>query len=124
MLHHTSQTSEPRRSSKMCPHRIDLLPSSTALSSYNISKNGFLPAEQPLKCLPHNYYQSWERIVAELPYLIEHQLVRERVDRLPILSTSFLDSESEWQRVYSMLALIAQGYIWSGPEPSEVSQEH
>ena len=106
----------------MSPHRIDILPSPAALASYGISENGFLPPEQPLKCLPHDYYQQWERIVAELPNLIQNQLVRERVDRLPVLSTTFLNTEAEWQRAYSMLALVAQGYIWCGPEPSEVSQ--
>jgi indoleamine 2,3-dioxygenase len=106
----------------MCPHRIDVLPSSAALASYGISKNGFLPAEQPLQCLPHKYYQPWERIIAELPLLIKNQLIRQRIDQLPVLSTLLLESEAEWQRTYSMLALIAQGYIWSGPEPSEVSR--
>lgn len=104
----------------MSPHRIDTLPSPAALPSYGISKNGFLPARPPLARLSHDYYQPWERIIEVLPRLIETQTIREHVNRLPILDTCYLDSEAEWQRAYSMLAVLSQGYIWAGPEPSEV----
>jgi indoleamine 2,3-dioxygenase len=103
----------------MSPHKVEVLPCIGAMSSYGISKNGFLPAESPLSRLPHDYYEPWERIIEELPVLIERQEIRYHVDKLPVLSTSFLDTEAEWQRAYSMLALIAQGYVWAGPEPSE-----
>lgn len=106
--------------STMSPHKVELLPSIAAMPSYGISKNGFLPAETPLSRLPHRYYQPWECVIDELPTSIETQVIRQLVDQLPVLSTSFLSNEAEWQRAYSMLALIAQGYIWAGPEPSEV----
>ena len=105
----------------MSPHKIDVLPSPAALSSYGISKNGFLPEEAPLTRLPNVYYQPWESIMNELPTLIEEQQIRQRIDELPVLDTSYLDSEPEWQRAYSMLAVFTQGYVWTGPEPSEVS---
>lgn len=105
----------------MSPHKVEVLPSIGALSSYGISRNGFLPAEAPLVKLPHSYYEPWECIVAELPILIETQAIRSRVSEIPVLSTSQLTTEAEWQRAYTMLALIAQGYVWVGPEPSEVS---
>lgn len=44
-------------------------------------------------------------------------------DSTPILSTEHLASEAEWQRAYSLLAVVAQAYIWAGPEPEEVSQK-
>ena len=104
----------------MSPHRVEVLPSRAALSQYGISKNGFLPEEAPLQQLPQSYYQPWERIIEELPALIEKQEIRQKVDELPVLSTTQLSSEAEWQRACSVLALIAQGYIWTGPEPSQV----
>jgi indoleamine 2,3-dioxygenase len=104
----------------MSPHRIEVLPSIRAMPYYGISKNGFLPAGAPLIRLPHHHYQPWECIIEELPSLIELQTIRDRVDKLLVLTTSYLSTEAEWQRAYSMLALIAQGYIWTGPEPSEV----
>ena len=105
----------------MSPHKVEVLPSIGALSSYGISRNGFLPADAPLAKLPQSYYEPWESIVAELPTLIETQTIRGRVSAISVLSTSHLTTEAEWQRAYSMLALIAQGYVWAGPEPSEVS---
>lgn len=105
----------------MSPHKVNVLPSPEALSSYGISKNGFLPAEAPLSRLPHDYYQPWENIMKDLPVLIEEQQIRQRIDELPTLDTSLLGSEAEWQRAYSILALLTQGYVWTGPEPSEVS---
>ncbi|KXT01854.1 hypothetical protein AC578_2145 [Pseudocercospora eumusae] len=103
----------------MSPHKIHVLPSPAALPSYGISMNGFLPADYPLERLPHDYYQPWENVIKEIPTLIELQQIRQVVDEMPLLSTQFLASEAEWQRAYSMLAVIAQGYIWAGPEPSE-----
>lgn len=104
----------------MSPHKIEVLPSLAALPAYGISANGFLPAEPPLRKLPGGYYQPWETIVADLPNLIETQHIRERIDQLPVLTTSRLESEAEWQRAYSILAVMAQGYVWTGPEPSQV----
>jgi hypothetical protein len=105
----------------MSPHKIDLLPSPLALASYGISENGFLPAESPLRKLPHAFYEPWERLMDHLPALLRAGCVREEVDALPVLGTSRLDNEQELQRAYSMLAMIAQAYIWQGPKPSEVS---
>lgn len=105
----------------MSPHKIEVLPSAAALPSFGISKNGFLPASAPLTRLPNDCYQPWESIIEVLPTLIEAKQLRQRVDKLPTLDTQQLKTEAEWQRAYSMLAVIAQGYIWQGPEPSEVS---
>lgn len=105
----------------MSPHRINLIPSPSDLASYDISKNGFLPAETPLSRLPHHSYEPWERIIRELPILIEEKRIRQRVDELNVLETTHLTSGSEWRRAYSILTIIAQGYIWQGLDPSEVS---
>lgn len=108
-------------SSAMSPHKIDVLPSPASLPSYGISKNGFLPAEPPLARLPQKCYLAWELIMDELPSLIDSQQIRRRIDQLPLIKTDQLNTEAEWQRAYSILALLAQGYIWTGPDPSEVS---
>ncbi|KAK7184401.1 hypothetical protein DPSP01_011091 [Paraphaeosphaeria sporulosa] len=103
----------------MSPHKVEILPSRAALPQYGISKNGFLPEKAPLERLPQACYQPWEQIIIELPKLIEKQQIREKVDALPVIGTEQLSSEAEWQRACSILALIAQGYIWTGPEPSQ-----
>jgi len=105
----------------MSPHKIDVLPSPLALASYGISENGFQPADAPLRRLPHAFYEPWETVMDQLPLLLKAGCVRECVDALPVLGTFHLENEQELQRAYSMLAMIAQAYIWQGPKPSDVS---
>lgn len=106
----------------MSPHKLESLPSTAALPQYGISQNGFLPAEAPLTRLPYGEYEPWELIMDELPDLILQQQIRKRIDDLPVVDARFLQSGAEFRRAYSILAVMAQGYIWTGPEPSEVSQ--
>jgi indoleamine 2,3-dioxygenase len=86
-----------------------------------ISKNGFLPVKQPLKVLPDEYYQPWERIIAKLPVLLREKTIRNGIDNLEILRTVRLTTEAEWQRAYVILCFLSHGYIWGDDVPSEVS---
>lgn len=91
------------------------------LRSYGVSvTNGFLPEKAPLKTLPDTYYSPWESIVTILPTLIAECRVRAQIDALPVLDTSRLHSEPEWQRAYSILGFLTHAYIWGGDQPSEV----
>jgi len=92
------------------------------LEDYGVSfQKGFLPSEEPLKVLPSSYYQPWETIIQEIPKLIRTFELRQEVDRLPVLSTEYLETEREWQRAYVILCFMTHGYIWGGERPSEVS---
>jgi indoleamine 2,3-dioxygenase len=104
----------------MSPHKIEPTVSPKSLSSFGISENGFLPAEPPLEVLPQEYYQPWESVIRDVTALVQTQQIRKRIDELPVLKTSLLESEPEWQRAYLILTILAQGYIWQGPEPSQV----
>ncbi|KAK3380553.1 Indoleamine 2,3-dioxygenase [Lasiosphaeria ovina] len=89
-------------------------------AEYAISSNGFLPENAPLAELSDPYYGPWESLIAELPGSIENRTVRDKVDRLPLLSADHLSTVVEWRRAYVILAFIAHGYIWGGDMPSEV----
>ncbi|KAK0703944.1 Indoleamine 2,3-dioxygenase [Lasiosphaeria miniovina] len=89
-------------------------------AEYAISSNGFLPENAPLTELSDPYYGPWESLIAELPGSIENRTVRDKVDRLPVLSADHLSTVVEWRRAYVILAFIAHGYIWGGDMPSEV----
>lgn len=106
----------------MSPHKLNVLPSPAALPSYGISENGFLPAISPLVQLPRAYYEPWEKIAQNLPEYLAAGQVRDLVDEMPVLDTSHLATEAEWQRAYSVLAILTQSYVWQGPEPSQVSR--
>ncbi|KAI0185500.1 indoleamine 2,3-dioxygenase [Xylaria flabelliformis] len=85
-----------------------------------ISENGFLPAAQPLKRLPDPYYEQWEQILDELPTLLKEKTIRNRIGNLEVLTTTKLNTESEWQRAYMILCFLTHGYIWGGDIPSEM----
>lgn len=92
------------------------------LADYGISPDhGFLPSELPLTTLPDPYYARWEAIASNLQGLLLSKRIRETVDRLPTLSTSYLQSESEWRRAYVVLVFILHAYVWGGHKPQEVS---
>jgi indoleamine 2,3-dioxygenase len=97
-------------------------PPSTNLAEYAISvTHGFLPDEPPLQALTDDYYLPWELVIGQLPQLLESNILRTTVDRLPVLSTSHLKTESNWRRAYLVLSFLTHGYIWEAGGPSEVT---
>ncbi|OBT50271.1 hypothetical protein VE04_09521 [Pseudogymnoascus sp. 24MN13] len=97
-----------------------MLPPVPVLSDYGISpENGFLPDRLRLQHPPDPYYNKWESIVANLQALLLSKRLRGIIHDLPVLTTTGLEDESEWQRAYMMLAFMAHGYIWGGETPSE-----
>lgn len=91
------------------------------LEQFRVSpQNGFLPAIPPLKKLKNPYYEPWESIVCDLPTHIKDGSIRQKVDCLPVLSTSMLNDEAEWRRAYVALAYLTHAYVWGGEKPSQV----
>ncbi|KAF3765212.1 Indoleamine 2,3-dioxygenase [Cryphonectria parasitica EP155] len=90
------------------------------LSSFNVTRNGFLPAEEPLARIANPYYEPWELLIHNLTSLLSNGTLRQRVERLPILSTEKLRTEAEWRRAYVILTLLTHGYIWGGEKAAEV----
>ncbi|RDI88954.1 hypothetical protein Vi05172_g1669 [Venturia inaequalis] len=98
-----------------------MLPSlSLDLTAFDISlENGFLPPEPPLTHLGDRYYQPWEDLISDLPSLISKRRVRGQVGELPVLGTTNLLTEPQWQRAYMVLGFLTHAYIWSGTLPSQ-----
>ena len=78
---------------------------------------GFLPESEPLVRLP-NIFKPWEFIIDDLPSLIKERKLRDKVQRLPLLTVSdtSLTTKQHWQRACCVLTYISQGYIWEGGE--------
>ncbi|KAJ5119182.1 hypothetical protein N7526_010819 [Penicillium atrosanguineum] len=97
-----------------------MLPPVPSLEDYGISpEHGFLSPESPLEVLPDPYYAKWEAVVANLQPLLLSKRVRGLVDRLPILSTTHLQTDAEWRRAYVVLVFMLHGYVWGGDRPAE-----
>ncbi|KAK4444222.1 Indoleamine 2,3-dioxygenase [Podospora aff. communis PSN243] len=90
------------------------------LHEFSVTPNGFLPDNLPLQRLPNSYYGPWETLIQDLPALIENGTLREKVDQLPVLSTSFLHTEPEQRRAYVVLCFLANGYIWGGKTAAQI----
>lgn len=90
------------------------------LASYNVSRNGFLPAQEPLKKIPSPYYEPWELLIHNLQPLLANGTLRQRVDNTPVLSTDKLKTEPEWRRAYVILSFLLHAYVWCGEKPAEI----
>jgi indoleamine 2,3-dioxygenase len=84
-----------------------------------ITQRGFLTPEPPLEPLSHRYVQ-WETIVANLPVLLMSHRLREFINSIPVLPTTYLTTTSERQRAYVVLTFLLHGYIWCGHTPAHV----
>ena len=106
----------------MSPHAL-AAPDQTArsLKKFGITRNAFIPDQTPLPALTNSYYEPWELIVQHLASSIRDHTLKSQVDRLPVLSASYLTGEAEWRRAYVVLCFLAHGYIWGGRTASEVS---
>lgn len=108
----------------MSPHSIPVKkPRNKPLVDFKkfaITNNAFLPKESPCELLSDPYYEPWEVIAQHLSQLIDENLIRDVVAKLPILSTNHLVSEGEWRRAYVMLAYITHAHVWGGDKPEEV----
>lgn len=89
--------------------------------TYDVTNNGFLPSPAPIARLEDSYYETWEFLAKNLPFLLKSQLLRRCVDGCTVLSTDRLVTEGDWRRAYVILVFLAHGYIWGGETPSEVS---
>lgn len=90
------------------------------LADFDVSvENGFLPTQPPLEILSDEYYKPWEDIVKNLQGLILSKRLRGVVNKLPVLSTDYLQDAQEWRRAYSILGFITHAYIWGGNKPAE-----
>ncbi|KAK0624051.1 Indoleamine 2,3-dioxygenase [Immersiella caudata] len=90
------------------------------LNEFSVTQNGFLPESVPLQRLPNPYYEPWETLIQDVSKLIEDGALREKVDQLPVLSTSFLHTEAEQRRAYVVLSFLANGYVWGGKTAAQV----
>ncbi|KAF9574376.1 hypothetical protein EC968_006711 [Mortierella alpina] len=83
------------------------------LQDYDVSPHtGFVPYPQPLTRLPQAYYQPWEEIMDHLNSLIDSRQLRARIDNMPQLDISHLNTLLERQRAYTVLCFMAHSYVW------------
>ncbi|KAH0623110.1 hypothetical protein JD844_031082 [Phrynosoma platyrhinos] len=85
------------------------------LKQFHISEEyGFL-LPNPLEELPP-FYNPWMEIAHQLPNLIENHELRSRVDKMPLLSSQYLQGHRELFLAHLVLSFITMGYVWQEGE--------
>lgn len=88
------------------------------LASYSVHpQRGFLPAEDPLLCLP-SAYAAWEAVAAELAVLLLARQLRPTIAALPLLDPAGLETEALRNRAMMLLSVLGNAYVWGEQEPA------
>ncbi|XP_054629628.1 indoleamine 2,3-dioxygenase 1 [Dunckerocampus dactyliophorus] len=90
-----------------------------SLELYHVSEElGFILPE-PLQKLPP-YYQPWMDIAHQVPELVLAHELRSRVNKMPQLSTQFLQKHRELRLAHLALSVMTMGYVWQESENDTV----
>lgn len=88
------------------------------LESYQVDPvQCFLPAEDPLECLPLSF-EIWEHIAAEVPALLRAAKLRQTLEKLTPLDISRLEDERQLRRAMLLLSIFGNAYVWGGEAPA------
>jgi len=80
---------------------------------------GFLPANDPLECLP-DAFADIDEAGRQVPNLIMNQRLRNTVRNLRIPDVALLETEAEKERAMMLLAALASAYVWAEDVPAGV----
>ncbi|XP_062274327.1 indoleamine 2,3-dioxygenase 1 [Scomber scombrus] len=90
-----------------------------SLDSYHVSEElGFILPE-PLEELPP-YYQPWMDIALQVPELVHSQELRSLINKMPLLSSQFLQKHQELRLAHLALSVMTMGYVWQEGENDTV----
>ncbi|XP_051278623.1 indoleamine 2,3-dioxygenase 1 [Dicentrarchus labrax] len=90
-----------------------------SLDSYHVSEElGFILPD-PLEELPP-YYQPWMDIALRVPELVHSHELRFRINKMPLLSSQFLQKHRELRLAHLALSVMTMGYTWQEGENNTV----
>ncbi len=78
-------------------------------------ERGFLPAEDPLECLPAEF-APWEETAHDLPKLLVTGGIRRVLEGLPVLDPLKLSEEIQNRSAMLLLSFLGHAYIWGEPQ--------
>ena len=90
------------------------------LAEYDVTpERGFLPAEDPLMQLPPAFAE-WDRLSAELPYLVLTSRVRRTLANFETPDLDLLTTKGELERAMLIVSALCMAYIWTEEPAAEV----
>ncbi|KAG8012144.1 Indoleamine 2 [Nibea albiflora] len=92
-----------------------------SLDSYHVSQElGFILPD-PLEELPP-YYQPWMDIALRVPELVLSHELRFHINKMPLLSSHFLQKHRELRLAHLALSVMTMGYTWQEGESNTVEK--
>ncbi|XP_029296077.1 indoleamine 2,3-dioxygenase 1 [Cottoperca gobio] len=82
-----------------------------SLDSYHVSEEFGFILPNPLEELPP-YYQPWMDIALRVPELVHSHKLRSHINKMPLLSSQFLQKHPELRLAHLALSVMTMGYAW------------
>ncbi|XP_029019862.1 indoleamine 2,3-dioxygenase 1 [Betta splendens] len=92
---------------------------SFSLDAYHVSEEFGFILPDPLDELPP-YYQPWMDVALRIPELVHARELRARVNKMPLLSSEFLQKHRELRLAHLALSMVTMGYVWQEGEGGTV----
>src|SRR5207248_2943436 len=87
-------------------------PADALLQQYGIHpERGFLPASEPLTCLPETF-AVWEDLAQRIPKLLAAGRIRQEIKALPRLDHTLLEGDDQFNRAMLLLSYFGASYIY------------
>ncbi|XP_049434842.1 indoleamine 2,3-dioxygenase 1 [Epinephelus fuscoguttatus] len=90
-----------------------------SLDSYHVSEEFGFILPDPLQELPP-YYQPWMDIALRVPELVHSHELRLCINKMPLLSSQFLQNHRELRLAHLALSVMTMGYVWQEGENNTV----
>ncbi|XP_028313298.1 indoleamine 2,3-dioxygenase 1 isoform X2 [Gouania willdenowi] len=90
-----------------------------SLNSYHVSEKLGFVLPDPLEELPP-YYQPWMDIALRVPELVHSHELRSHINKMPLLSSKFLQRHRELRLAHLALGMMTMGYVWQEGENDTV----
>ncbi|KAM4576831.1 indoleamine 2,3-dioxygenase 1 [Odontesthes bonariensis] len=92
---------------------------SFSLDPYHVSREFGFILPKPLEKLPP-YYQPWMDIALHVPELVQSHELRSHINKMPLLSTKFLQKHRELRLAHLALSMMTMGYVWQEGENNTI----
>lgn len=90
---------------------------SQILKQYSVDfDRGFLPSQDPLEKLPKQF-TAWEHLATNLTDYINAGVIREQIDKLPVIENPKFNSNAELERAMLLLSFFGHAYVHAPLEP-------
>ncbi|KAK0152161.1 Indoleamine 2,3-dioxygenase 2 [Merluccius polli] len=90
-----------------------------SLDPYHVSAELGFVLQAPQQELPE-FYQPWMDIALRITDLVQSHMLRSRIDKMPLLSTEYLETHRDLRLAHLALSAMTMGYVWQEGEDGTI----